>query len=942
MAKNIKLFLFLYLLILSPIPATAQIATVGEDLLYGVKSTSGTTQDWGTINPTNGAFTSITQISPTNLGWPLGDIGSQPDPINGYVYTRQTNSGTNDILAIKKSDGSTKWLGLTANDLVVGYDTKNNKLIYRNSSSANILKTYDINEGTTDTISSSFASGVSSWQAGGIGAVNSFGRTAFQLKPDTTSKLYKINLDDGTETTIDINAYITTIAWDSKKQKLYGVYDSDGISGYRIAEINTDDGSLRNVSAVNSISGMSNYVQMIAPNDQRYYVNENGGVIRAISLSDGTSLGTFTAPLRLMPVGAIPMGANDTSLQTVAFDINDPDSEVIKLGSNTVIYTGTNSSSGGVDVEAGTLKVSGSDNLGSGEVSLEGGELEISTNTTLTNAISSSSDDSTIDTSSNSVTASGTLSGSKEINKTGTGTLTLTGTLNNTGGIDVKSGTLIANGTGVTPVTVTSGTLQGSGTIGNLTSSSFVAPGNSIGTLNVAGNVTLNSGSILVIEVNSDGTSDKIIATGNANLGGVLRISPEAGTYNASTEYTFLTASNVSGTFSNVVLLSCSGGDTISTTYGASSVKVTLSSCTIKSTNANIIKSYINDLSANASGDLSSAITELNTLSGATYDAAINQLDHDMTGAVTFVGQQQISKINSIIEKQLNTLEEKKDHPEKTEQKNSWGQAYGVSGKKKTSSDKGINGYEYQFSGIILGSDFLVGKDIYGATASIIETDITNNNNEGKSEYTSIALTGYNSAYLQSGNKLNTKLSFVTNLVKSKRYLNFGSISRTASAKYKTYGLDIGLNFAVKPFNTVGGNLNTNLNTGLTYNYQSGFTETGADSLNLKVNSKGAGILRAGIDQAYTFNNKIQSLSPFVNWGVNISQQLNSPSSVQALQNQQSFTITDNKRNNIIGQVGFGIMKEFSNGSEFNFSATQKFSGGLNETSAMLKYIKTF
>jgi len=361
MAKNIKLFLFLYLLILSPIPATAQIATVGEDLLYGVKSTSGTTQDWGTINPTNGAFTSITQISPTNLGWPLGDIGSQPDPINGYVYTRQTNSGTNDILAIKKSDGSTKWLGLTANDLVVGYDTKNNKLIYRNSSSANILKTYDINEGTTDTISSSFASGVSSWQAGGIGAVNSFGRTAFQLKPDTTSKLYKINLDDGTETTIDINAYITTIAWDSKKQKLYGVYDSDGISGYRIAEINTDDGSLRNVSAVNSISGMSNYVQMIAPNDQRYYVNENGGVIRAISLSDGTSLGTFTAPLRLMPVGAIPMGANDTSLQTVAFDINDPDSEVIKLGSNTVIYTGTNSSSGGVDVEAGTLKVSGSD-----------------------------------------------------------------------------------------------------------------------------------------------------------------------------------------------------------------------------------------------------------------------------------------------------------------------------------------------------------------------------------------------------------------------------------------------------------------------------------------------------------------------------------------------------------------------------------------------------
>ena len=49
--------------------------------------------------------------------------------------------------------------------------------------------------------------------------------------------------------------------------------------------------------------------------------------------------------------------------------------------------------------------------------------------------------------------------------------------------------------------------------------------------------MSLNSGSILVIEVNADGTSDKIIATGNANLGGVLRISPEAGTYNASTYF---------------------------------------------------------------------------------------------------------------------------------------------------------------------------------------------------------------------------------------------------------------------------------------------------------------------------------------------------------------------------------------------------------------------
>ena len=92
----------------------------GDDIIYGVKSTSGTTQDWGTLAPSSGNFTSIGQISPTGLGWPLGDIGSEPDPINGYVFTRQTNSESSsaDILAIKKSDASTKWLGLTSNDVV--------------------------------------------------------------------------------------------------------------------------------------------------------------------------------------------------------------------------------------------------------------------------------------------------------------------------------------------------------------------------------------------------------------------------------------------------------------------------------------------------------------------------------------------------------------------------------------------------------------------------------------------------------------------------------------------------------------------------------------------------------------------------------------------------------------------------------------------------------
>jgi len=649
-----------------------------------------------------------------------------------------------------------------------------------------------------------------------------------------------------------------------------------------------------------------------------------------------------------MPVGAVVMGTNDTSEETITFDISDVDSKIIKKGTNEVTYTGTNSSTGDVDIEDGTLKVASTNNLGTGKVSLEGGELEISTDTTVTNEISSSDDDSAIDTGTNSVTVSGIISGSKEINKSGTGTLTLTGSLNNTGGFDVTGGTLVTNGTGVTPVTVTSGTLQGSGTIGSLTSNSFVAPGNSIGTLNVAGNVTLNSGSILVIEVNANGTSDKIIATGSASLGGTLRVSPEPGTYTAGSQYTFITASNVSGTFSSVVLLSCGSGDTALTTYAATSVTVTLSGCSIVTTNSSILKSYINDLSSGASGDLSTVITALNTLSGAAYNKAVNQLDHDNTGAVASVGQQQLSQLNTVIEQRVETVSSPKNffmaNPADLATTSSWGQVYGASGTKKALYELGINGYDYSFSGVTVGSDYLVGQDTYGAAVSIMNGEVTNNASEGKTNYNSLALTGYMSQDKKNGSKLRTTLSIVTNFLKSKRYLKFGSVDRTASASYNSFAVDLGLDYSLKPSDLVGGILTTTLKSGLTSNYQEGFTEVGADSLNLKVNSNKSGIFRLGASQTYVLKNENNTygLIPYLNWGLNNSIYLNSPTSVQALQNQTAFTTKSDKRSDTYGQIGFGLTKETGKNEEFVFSAARKFSGSLAENSVLLQYKKYF
>ncbi len=1067
-------FIFIFLISLF-ISSSAYSLSDGDDVIYAVKSTGGSTQDWGTIAPSTGNFTSILQISPTGLGWPLGDIGSEPDPINGYVFTRQTNSNVSqsDILAIKKSDGTTQWLGLEENAIVVGYDTKENNLIYRTwttntrntlksfnfstqststatdidslfSSSTNVnastslgtpishsnlggyvtLKTSaggdqsstsftilgtdlsgnSINEvvtgaddGATATSSKifktvtsitpgssvgtgtltvghtlgknigNFAGSVTSFQAGGIGAVDSYSRTAFQLlRPGGTSTLYKINLDDGTETTVTISSDIVTIAWDSKKQKLYGVYDSNSGGGYRVAEINTSNGSLTNISAADSVSGMSNYVQVIAPNDQRYYIQESGGSIRAISLTDGSSLGTFSAPLRLMPPGAVVLGDASTD-ETVTFDINASDSKLIKKGANEVTYTGTNNSSGGVDIDAGTLKVASSTNLGSGSVSLEGGELEISADATITNAIASTDDTSAIDTGTNTVTVSGVLSGSNKINKTGTGTLTLTGTNTNTTGVEIDQGTLVANGAGSMPVIVNSGTLQGSGTVGNLTSSSTVEPGNSIGTLNVSGTVTLNSGSVLVIEVDTAGNNDKIVATGAVTAGGTLRISPGSGTYSSNQQYTIITGSGISGTFSSITVLSCSGS--ASANYGSTSIIITLSSCSFNAPkNRETISSYVNDLSSGASGDLSTVITALNTLSGDNYNNALEALDYNTSGAISSVVQSQVASINNVIGQRVaaSTIGNNKvvslvgflKSSSSIDQSNTpsfedklkqmgmtgwWTQVHGGTGDKKSLKDIGVNGYDFNHFGTTIGFDQQTDKGIDGLALTFQQGTIDSDNNEGSTDHKTFAVSKYQSSNIEDGKRRTLSGSFGITNVDSSRTLNFASINRKATASYNSYSLNGSAEYIYPEKNWFGSAHNLSVNGGLTLNYQEGFTETGANALNLKVDSNQTQLVNAGLVDTIYWSDKTEGeIIPFLSLGLHTSYHLGSVESKQRFVNQTNFTTKSDRRSNTHGEIGVGFIQSKDNNTELSFLAKSKFSDKLSENTATFKYSVKF
>jgi subtilase-type serine protease len=142
----------------------------------------------------------------------------------------------------------------------------------------------------------------------------------------------------------------------------------------------------------------------------------------------------------------------------------------------------------------------------------------------------------------------------------------------------VHGGTLAVNGSlGGTLDVLAGGRLQGIGTVGGTTVAGTIAPGNSIGTLNVAGNVTFNPGSIYDVEVNAAGQSDKINATGTATIhGGSVRVLPGMGNHTPATTYTILTANGGrSGTFTEGVTSNFAFLDP-SLSYDANSVYLTM------------------------------------------------------------------------------------------------------------------------------------------------------------------------------------------------------------------------------------------------------------------------------------------------------------------------------------------------------------------------------
>lgn len=137
---------------------------------------------------------------------------------------------------------------------------------------------------------------------------------------------------------------------------------------------------------------------------------------------------------------------NNSDTQTLSAQIQNAivgTGSFFMAGSGTTILRGTNTSTGGVKVDTGTIQVASSTNLGSGQVTISSnGTLAVSTSTTISNNVDLASGNGNLDNLGNSVTYSGLIFGPGALTVKGSGVTTLTNFNFYAGPTTIAGGTL--------------------------------------------------------------------------------------------------------------------------------------------------------------------------------------------------------------------------------------------------------------------------------------------------------------------------------------------------------------------------------------------------------------------------------------------------------------------------------------------------------------------
>ncbi|KQZ73892.1 hypothetical protein ASE06_16385 [Sphingopyxis sp. Root214] len=242
---------------------------------------------------------------------------------------------------------------------------------------------------------------------------------------------------------------------------------------------------------------------------------------------------TLDAPQTVIRVGDGSSGA--AGFKATINSVLAGAAELVKTDAGTLVLGGANSYTGGTRISGGTVQIASDANLGAaaGKVTLDGGTLATSADLVSNREIAVAGPGTIATAANTTFTYGGLFTGPGTLTKAGSGTLRVTGNSDGFGGsTTVAAGTLAVQGRLGGAVTVASGArLEGGGQIGSLVNAGVVAPGNSIGTLTIAGDYE-GRGGVLEIEAELGGdtsVSDRLVVGGATAGSTTVRVTNRGG-----------------------------------------------------------------------------------------------------------------------------------------------------------------------------------------------------------------------------------------------------------------------------------------------------------------------------------------------------------------------------------------------------------------------------
>lgn len=484
---------------------------------------------------------------------------------------------------------------------------------------------------------------------------------------------------------------------------------------------------------------------------------------------------------------------------------------------------------------------------------------------------------------SKALTVNGVITGMGPLTKEGGGTLVLIGVNTYIRDTNIIQGTLVVDGTLASNSVVTvyaGGRLAGTGTVGTVRNHYAIAPGqNAIGMLTIRGDYESDITAVYEANINAAGQSDCLEISGRATIQGTIAVLAEAGNYVPGTTYTLvhagaLTASNVTLT-SNLAFLKLQEIVT-GTDYQIIVLRNAASYAGAAQTaNQGQVAAVLDRIEPAASGDMSTVFNSLSTLSdtGArrAYDqmggyihtgaaaAAAAALDQ-YTGAVAgrMNGFQQggppVGDAGfSLLASRLNTGSRTGNmllaavSQAKLEAKPQWGLwVKGYSGWGDRTGGASASQYDFTGDGLVVGFDQKLSDNLLvGAAGGYFSTRLAMQELADNSKATGVNSSLYG-AWHNGPLYVNAMLTYGQNRYNSNRSLAFGSINRIASANYGGSAVSgyVEAGYRIFRDSLTIMPLVSLQSSSLSHD---GFTETGADALNLKVGKGSTSALTGGL-----------------------------------------------------------------------------------------------